>query len=153
MAERGILFSDVMVRAIRAGVKTQTRRLALDRSGRPSIWTKLTPGDRLWVREVWAPEAGDGFLYRATGDEAPRWRSSIHMPKRAARVWLTVTDVRVEALQAIGEADARAEGMAIHARPGTPEPTLFEGQWNTLHGEGAWQKNPDVVVISFRVVP
>ena len=153
MAERGILFSDVMVRAIRAGVKTQTRRLALDRSGRPSLWTRLKPGDRLWVREVWAPEGDGGFLYRATEDQAPRWRSSIHMPKRVARVWLTVTDVRVEALHAINAADARAEGMAIHARPRTPDASLFEDQWNTLHGDGAWQKNPDVVVISFRVDP
>ena len=126
MAERGILFSDAMVRAIRAGVKTQTRRLALDRSGRPSASTKLKPGDRLWVREVWAPGPDGGFLYRPTGDQAPRWRSSIHMPKRAARSWLTVTDVRVEAVQAISAGDAKAEGMAIHGRPGTPEPTLFE---------------------------
>jgi hypothetical protein len=153
MAERGILFSDVMVRAIRAGVKTQTRRLALDRSDRSSLWASLKPGDRLWVREVWAPEAGGGFLYRATGDQALRWRSSIHMPKRAARVWLTVTDVRVESLQAISAVDAKAEGMAIHGRAETPAPTLFEDQWDTLHGDGAWQKNPDVVVISFRVDP
>ena len=151
MAERGILFSDAMVRAIRAGVKTQTRRLALDRSGNPSVWTKLKPGDRLWVREVCAPEPGGGFLYRATGDQAPRWRSSLHMPKRATRSWLTVTGVRVEAVQAISAGDAKAEGMAFHGRPGTPEPTLFADQWNALHGDGAWAKNPDVVVISFRV--
>ncbi len=151
MAERGILFSDAMVRAIRAGLKTQTRRLALDRSGRPSTWTKLKPSDRLWVREVWAPGPDGRFLYRSTGDRAPRWRSSIHMPKRAARIWLTVADIRIEPVQAISSGDAKAEGMAILGRPGASEPTLFEDQWNTLHGDDAWQMNSDVVVISFRV--
>lgn len=151
MAERGILFSDAMVRAIRAGVKTQTRRLALDRSGRPSLWTQLAAGDRLWVREVWAPKPDGGFLYRVDGDRVPRWRSPIHMPKIATRTWLTVTGVRVEAVQQISAGDARAEGMAIHGRRDVPQLVLFEDQWNTLHGPDAWRTNPNVVVISFRV--
>jgi hypothetical protein len=39
------------------------------------------------------------------------WRPSIHMAKKNARIWLRVADVRVERLQAITEADARAEGI------------------------------------------
>lgn len=151
MAERGILFSDAMVRAIRAGVKTQTRRLARDRSGRPSQWTRLQPGDRLWVREAWALAPNGRFLYRVEGDRAPRWRSPIHMPRIATRTWLAVTGIRVEAVQQISPGDASAEGMAIHGRRDVSQLTLFEDQWNTLHGPDAWARNPDVVVISFRV--
>ena len=39
------------------------------------------------------------------------WRLSIHMPKEAARIWLQVTDVRVERLQDIAPKDAENEGV------------------------------------------
>jgi len=63
MAERPILFSAPMVRAILAGTKTQTRRVCkLDfRAGMPEPELQSfrrccpygQPGDRLWVRETW----------------------------------------------------------------------------------------------------
>lgn len=82
------------------------------------------PGDVLWVRETWAkisdwatvdPPVGipDGFIYRAEwpdGEDGPKWRPSIHMPREAARIFLRVTDVRVERLQDMTEDDAFAEG-------------------------------------------
>ena len=89
------------------------------------------PGDILYVREtVWQkighyldidgetkPSWYNEFKYVAS-DEKPEtgwnysWakRPSIHMPKEAARIWLKVTDVRVERLQEITEAGAEAEG-------------------------------------------
>lgn len=52
-------------------------------------------------------------MYRATdeiyGDA--RWHPSIHMPKEAARIWLKVTDVRVERLQDITPKGAESEGV------------------------------------------
>lgn len=85
------------------------------------------PGDRLWVREAWAPEQYDASAtaiaeleasvrrpaYRADfrGEPAYKWRPSIHMPRKASRILLEVTDVRVERLQDISEADAIAEGI------------------------------------------
>lgn len=82
------------------------------------------PGNLLYVRETWDcyPEYEDEnapgiYYYKADGDFRPEeyrnigWISPIHMPKEAARIWLKVTDVRVERLQDITEDGAKAEGM------------------------------------------
>ena len=62
-------------------------------------------GDLLWVRETWAKgsdclgyEGTDEYLYSADYDYyvSWNWKPSIHMPKEAARIFLRVTDVRVE---------------------------------------------------------
>ena len=66
-------------------------------------------GDILYVRETWTkisdwsdtdPQVGlfDGYIYKSEwcGDEHPKWRPSIHMPKEAARIFLRVTGARVE---------------------------------------------------------
>ena len=74
-------------------------------------------GDILYVRETWCAlpvnEAGhmrghSVYYYKVDGDLRPEgwrgnWHPSIHMPKEAARIWLKVTDVRVERLQEITE--------------------------------------------------
>ena len=84
------------------------------------------PGDILYVRETWHRYAklvgkGEGchpeerYGYKASiansEDAEEPWKPSIHMPKEAARIWLNVTDVRVERLQDITEDGAKAEGM------------------------------------------
>lgn len=54
--------------------------------------------------------------YKADEDELPdgfKWHPSIHMSKEAARIFLKVTDVRVERLQDIDNAGIRAEGISI----------------------------------------
>lgn len=89
------------------------------------------PGDILYVRETFVTRdlvTPDRLIfhyrYRATdpnGNRVPTspehdeweerpWTPSIHMPKAAARIWLRVTDVRVERLQDITEAGALREG-------------------------------------------
>lgn len=81
-------------------------------------------GDRLWVREAWSSRGQGvwtvadarrygpgGALYRADGGYTnAQWWPSIHMPREFSRLTLTVTDVRVQRLQDISEADAMAEG-------------------------------------------
>lgn len=83
------------------------------------------PGDTLYVRETWCAfpvnEAGHMrghsiYYYRADGDLRPegwrgKWRPYTQMPKEAARIWLKVTDVRVERLQDITPKDAKNEGV------------------------------------------
>lgn len=146
MTERPILFNGAMVRAILDGSKTQTRRpvkvqpgdvlwgsnglewswLSNTDGGTPADFVRCpfgVPGDRLWVRETWAPDPrAPGVpcvaVHRATDEVAlnaalaapDRWHPSIHMPRWASRITLEVTDVRVERVQDITEEDAQAEG-------------------------------------------
>lgn len=75
----------------------------------------ICPGDILYVRETWK-KALNGYYYyedwqRNDIADVTKWKPSIHMPKEAARIWLKVTDVRVERLQEITEDGAKAEGI------------------------------------------
>lgn len=69
------------------------------------------PGDRLWVREAFGYYADGSFFYKADGTEPnTKHHPSIHMPRKASRINLEITSVRVERLKDISEADAIAEG-------------------------------------------
>lgn len=98
------------------------------------------PGDILYVWETWerfecwnceGDERGNCpkepkesvldktcgcYMYRATDEISgdAKWHPSIHMPKEAARIWLKVTNVRVERLQEIAEAQTEEEGFYLH---------------------------------------
>lgn len=72
-------------------------------------------GDILYVRETWK-KAPNGYYYyedwqRNDIADVTKWKPSIHMPKEAARIWLKVTDVRVERLQDITPKGAESEGV------------------------------------------
>jgi len=122
------------------------------------------PGDRLWVRETHG-FGGDAYapdtFYRATSPDAPiqgRWLPSIHMRRIDSRILLEITEVRVERLQDISEADCVAEGM----KPAQPDDDdtrhmyspkwAYEVLWDQINGNGAWAANPWVWAVSFRVL-
>lgn len=74
-------------------------------------------GDILYVRETFIQAAAHTFWYKAD-DKAWMskdllWKPSIRMPKEAARIWLNVTDVRVERLQEITEVGIQKEGVEV----------------------------------------
>jgi hypothetical protein len=201
MADRPILFSAPMVRALLAGTKTQTRRVVKpqpdivrlepitaeitsgfvakktpedERHGRLGKIIRCPhglPGDRLWVREAWS---GDKHRvdYRADGESrhdrmVGGWRPSIHMPRWASRITLEVTGVRVERLQDISEADAKAEGVkprevrqfwlygasaekrAQPYRQAAVDP--YRELWESINGAGSWNANPWVWVVEFKM--
>lgn len=115
------------------------------------------PGDILYVRETWAKVNGI-YIYKADEDATPlKWRPSIHMPKEAARIWLEVTDVRVERLQDITEEDAIKEGVrvGIGGIPYFSCQDAFPALWDStiknqdlpLYG---WDSNPWVWVYDFK---
>ncbi len=118
------------------------------------------PGDRLWVRETFCLRDPDhhperGYWYAATDDvDNPRWTPSIFMPRRASRLTLAVTAVRVERLQAITEEDARAEGVAVDPAAlasGATHRQAFADLWDSLNGKRApWASDPWVWRIEFR---
>lgn len=61
-------------------------------------------------REVHLPDEKFEKMYESMAESEPEWRPSIHMPKEAARIWLKVTDVRVERLHEITVDGALREG-------------------------------------------
>ncbi|HGE8482390.1 TPA: hypothetical protein ACGD7T_001223 [Serratia marcescens] len=148
-------------------------------------------GGRLWVRETFMDLTGtgieattgkfEGFAYRTDtpagsyGDEVRKeyglkWTPSLHMPRKACRILLEITAVRVERLNDISEEDAKAEGVrAIENNFGNGPaycdyllPNLddtaewynrasdsFKSLWKSIYGEESWHANPWVWVIEF----
>lgn len=151
-----------------------------DRLGLVAFRLPYAPGDRLWVREahyltddgtseyaIFAEDAaGVADHFREIEDLGLRhpsidWskhlrlRPSVHMPRWASRLTLTVTDVRVQRLQDISEADAIAEGcrgfVSTDGQDGTSPREEFQDLWNTIHGPDAWSANPWVAAYTFTV--
>lgn len=112
------------------------------------------PGDILYVRETWK-KAPNGYYYyedwqRNDIADVTKWKPSIHMPKEAARIWLKVTDVRVERLQDMTDDDAEAEGCFDY----TSTALGFFDVWDSTIKKSnlncyGWNANPWVWVIEF----
>lgn len=185
-----ILFNTDMVQAILDGRKTATRRaIKGDVVGilsspyhqeHPRVPDKMLleklckapchSGDILYVRETWFKYAGE-YIYKASAERpelwSGMWHPSIHMPKKAARIWLKVTDVRVEKLHDITDEQILKEGIAkeavkhymaqfpedaeewVHAAHWLP----FSDLWNSTVKKDfdlySWDANPWVWVIDF----
>lgn len=154
-----------------------------------STWRRLRPfiekkppysrGDILYVRETWGEGYEDGtYIYRADDKLAdlPTFKElskliyhpSIHMPKEAARIWLKVTDVRVERLQEITDEQAKREGIQYDECPTgftwkqetdmhncyTTPIGAMQALWNSTIKKSdldryGWHANPHVWVIEF----
>ena len=134
--------------------------------------------DVLYVRETWSPIYPDkesnevcGYIYKEDSLEeydnrypdgedyqwGGKWRPSIHMPKEAARIWLKVTDVRVERLQEITSEQIGREGVEVeypHVLNGEEKRYAFSTLWNSTVKKSdldryGWNANPWVWVIEF----
>ena len=93
----------------------------------------ICTGDILYVRETWK-KAPNGYYYYEDWQkddiaDVTKWKPSIHMPKEAARIWLKVTDVKIERLQDVTEDGAKAEG-AIDNRGFIHSP---ENEYDRIH--------------------
>ena len=132
--------------------------------------------DILYVRETWhkyTKRIGKGescrlaefYGYKASvansEDAEEPWKPSIHMPKEAARIWLKVTNVRVERLQQITEAGIWKEGIEVDPKECVGKFDfiselffLFQRLWDSTIKKSdldcyGWDANPWVWVIEF----
>ena len=180
MRELPILLNTEMVRAILDGRKSCTRRIVKflpDKNPNRTGYIKdgnmlyngtnepcikkapYQPGDILYVRETFIQAAAHTFWYKADDkswmSKYLLWKPSIHMPKEAARIWLKVTDVRVERLQEITEIQAQAEGCNSGLLTGPCSAKgQFENLWNRTIKKSdldvyGWDANPYVWVMEF----
>lgn len=134
---------------------------------------RYQPGDILYVRETWRPlnpkhpiENGHNVEFAAQWSQkffenskaptccnAGKWHPSIHMPKEAARIFLRVTNVRVERLQDLTEMEAQAEGFIASPAVGASALAEFVYLWDKTISKQSdpyhWNDNPWVWVIEF----
>jgi hypothetical protein len=76
-----------------------------------------------------------------------------YMPRFASRLTLEVTGVKVERLHDIREEDAREEGVEVRGVTFHPCSHILEfgNLWNSIHGSGAWEENPFIYALTFKV--
>ncbi len=136
---------------------------------------KYKIGDILYVRETFgiSHEWGlhpNGFpniknlikkhiVYKADGYSLPdggMWKPSIHMPKEYARIFLKVTDMRVERLKQISTSDVQREGIredgfyTFAADAERERKRLWISLWDSTAKDGyKWHDNPYVFVYEF----
>lgn len=157
--------------------------------------SKAQIGDVFWVRETWA-EVGnfacsefansevigyrtqDAVFYEtkkpldtfAWNWDKIKWKPSIFMPKDVCRIFLEVTNVRVEQLQDISVEDAKNEGIIgiynkrpknhndcwldyTHGHRGFESPIKsFFSLWESINGRESLDSNPWVWVYDFKVI-
>lgn len=138
------------------------------------------PGDLLWVREAWA-HASIGRMVKSSGKKVivykadnhdlkyyPKWKPSIHLKKIHSRIWLHVTNIRIERLNDISAVDAIAEGIEecewdeVNNVPTyrlydfknavTPDGPVesYRSLWQSINGKNSWNENPWVWIIEFK---
>lgn len=161
---------------------SQSHIVAYRADGECGAWIGDGDGGRFWNRhggvmhksvpvrdESWR---GQSFGLAKFGG---KWKPSIFMPRSLSRLTLEVTEVRVERLQAISEADAMAEGACVHENPACRlgvgrymyayEPgnhsrweldvqTAYRKLWDSLNAKRGfgWDVNPWVWVVAFNRV-
>jgi hypothetical protein len=131
--------------------RTRPGRVAYDADGRCGTVTQ----DREFFPHGRIIEAsGYSQCFPITGSQTyglklygEKWIPSIHMFRWASRITLPLASVRVERLQDICDADARAEGCEWVA---TAPRSAFRNLWNSINGAGAWDKNPYVWRLEFK---
>ncbi|MCK6611574.1 MAG: hypothetical protein L6Q78_11100 [Bacteroidia bacterium] len=147
------------------------------------------PGDVLWVREsctyvirdhahdlLEGSRDGVQWVYKSSMHEdwmkyakekyGYKWKPSIHMPKEACRLFLQITNIRVERLQDINSGDAISEGIEfnwsslfseyrykdyMNVKSDWRSPiSSFQSLWASINGLDSWEANPWVWVIEFK---
>jgi hypothetical protein len=181
---RPILGSTPVIEALLDKRKTQTRRLYKPVPSGTCPYGKA--GDYLWFRETWKVKAhypaegkwqiefkaGGTIMIRCSKrpklKQLKNWQPSIFMPKAAARIWVIITELSIEHLLDISQADSEAEGVEVIQKSfkdelifkdyldknsdgyGYPRNSFFS-LWQSINGKGSHADNPLVWVIKFKL--
>ena len=121
------------------------------------------PGDILWVRETWSRDESGEYVYRTNygtteDDSFPpsmfKWKPSIHMPREAARIFLRVTNVRVERLKKITLEDIKKEGIkATGAWDCMDYLDAFAELWDSIYAEPKAVINKEGKILYYESYP
>ena len=135
-------------------------------------WRVIKDYDAFDSKTILVASGGDmnGCVDFTSTSLNPNWvgrrRHARFMPRWASRLTLELTDVRIQRLQEISEQDAFAEGIIPTEKDSDgqqwyslPEwdwqslsaSQAYKSLWESINGEGSWDANPWVWVISFRV--
>ena len=164
--EKGIMFQTWGVQAILAGIKTVTRRIKF----------KCSVGNLLWVWETYCPivrsindgkkYTDNGYIYKASYNGIAYngfWKSSLFMPKKAARIWLECTSFQEEKLHDITINEIKKEGVINWIKFNNINPCISSAScyidywikiWDSINKnkkDYAWKDNPTVNRIEFKI--
>lgn len=171
-----IIFSTEMVKAIlrEADPKRQTRRVITNKYAINAIhvdtresqiiseFSKYQIGDILYVRETFARGTASDkqFFYKANDltngkGKTIKWKPSIFMPKEAARIFLKITNVRLERIEDISPQDCISEGISLegqkYIRADMKARAMFFELWDSINKKRGYGRdnNPWVFVYDF----
>jgi hypothetical protein len=134
--------------------------------------SKFKVDDILYVKETFGETLCGRIRFKADGggvedEKAGHWKPSIYLKQKDARIFLKVTNVRVERLQDMSYDDCLKEGfLSMQLNPDCSFPTVlkdkkitntsnvmedwFKKQWNSTTKDGyKWEDNPYVFVYEF----
>ncbi len=121
-----------------------------------SFCGKYQPGDVLWVREsFYEPNVNflkGKYFYKCDLEKQGwnfKWKSPIHMPKVAARIFLEVVSIRVERMEDIRTEDIIKEGLPKNFEQPSPA-EWYRELWEKINGTKSLKANPWVWVIEFK---
>ncbi len=183
LKEKPITFRTDMVQATLAGNKTNTRRvikpqpkyIQILRNGKIEtsfdggfdcdvkyIKCPYEIGQPLWVRETWQESKwfNDKYIYKAmtpryAGEMNTKWKSSRYMPRKAARLFLKITNIRIERVQDISVSDIWKEGIPAAPYKDTIALKMaFVNLWDSINKKRGyeWDLNSYVWVYDFEVI-
>jgi hypothetical protein len=162
----------------------QTSEISVE--DRTSDFARYRRGETLYLKEPYCQDcdfiqhqgsrewrANGKILYKYNGDEISelardsfrlgKWENKLFMPEKYARYFIEITDVRVERLQDISDADCVKEGITVNPEYDDDVRTgklLFSGSHyivayadliDELNGKGTWESNPYVFVYDFEL--
>lgn len=142
ITETPLILSNDQAIAAHSGRKTQ-HRIISESQGNGSSCPMGRKGDRIWVREAYAPPLPNDYELRYTDQlliKGEAWLSAETMPRWACRTVLEITETRLDRLHSVCRDEVFAEGL----RTGDDWLTNYQNTWQAV-----WTSNPLMWVITF----